>query len=548
MAGKMDNDNLSQEELPDGWTQCRLGDVGKIITGNTPPKSDPSNYGGNIPWVKPPDLNSDEPITKTKEYLSEKGAKLARIIPKNSVMVACIGNLGKIGIAGCELATNQQINSIIFYDFVLPKYGFYYCHTIKNYLHAMASSTVLKIINKSRFSKIPFVLCPLPEQRLIVHRIETLLDKVKKSKENLDKVLKNMKKFREAVLKKAFSGELTKEWREKQENLESATKLLEKIKEEKLKRYEEEVRKAKLQGRRAPKKPDLNIKPIEDESLEKLPEGWIWVRLGGIAEINPKHPPNIADDLPVSFVPMPYLDEKSWKLKKREIRIYKEVKKGYTHFLEEDILFAKITPCMENGKAAIARGLMNGIGCGTTELHIIRPPQDVPSEYIYYFVHREIFRKKAAENMSGTAGQLRVPVSFIKNVSLPLPPLEEQKEIVHRIEMLFKFADEVETKAEKARKELDKLTQAILKKAFNGELTADFREAVKKWKDLSIEERKKYLVALPEEEREEVLHADEFPIEPAEKILERIKEIKSKGKKEKKIVQTKLDEAFRGDL
>ncbi len=151
-----------------------------------------------------------------------------------------------------------------------------------------------------------------------------------------------------------------------------------------------------------------------------LPEGWIETELQNFAVINPRHPTNLDLSLKVSFTPMPAISENKQTFNFSEIRVLKEVKKGYTHFAEGDILIAKITPSMENGKAAIAKNLINGIGCGTTELHVIRPLSEIPPEYIYYFIHQESFRKQAVVNMTGTAGQLRVPSEYIR--LLPLFP------------------------------------------------------------------------------------------------------------------------------
>ncbi len=109
------------------WPEVQFSDVAEIITGNTPPKSEPENYGPGVPWVKPPNLDAFGPITHTEEELSELGQKKARLLPARSVMVCCIGaTIGKVGIAGTTLATNQQINSIVFGPIVEPEFG-YYC-------------------------------------------------------------------------------------------------------------------------------------------------------------------------------------------------------------------------------------------------------------------------------------------------------------------------------------------------------------------------------------------------------------------------------------
>jgi type I restriction enzyme S subunit len=167
---------------------------------------------------------------------------------------------------------------------------------------------------------------------------------------------------------------------------------------------------------------------------------------------------------------MPAIDAEIGAITKPEVKPLKKVIKGYTHFTEGDILFAKITPCMENGKAAIAKNLVNGVGCGTTELHVLRPLGGILSEYIYHYIRQQSFRDRAEANMTGTAGQLRVPVEFIRNEIIPLPPLEEQKEIINKIRDFFTQADTIEKSVKIAQAHCEKLSQSILAKAFRGEL------------------------------------------------------------------------------
>ena len=148
--------------------------VAKVVTGKTPSTFNNAFYGGSIPFVTPPELDRANPILVTKTQLTEEGANSVTRIPKDSVMVSCIGSLGKIGIAGVELCTNQQINSLVFNtEIVVPRYGYHFCKTLKQNLDVIAPSTTLPIINKSRFSKIEIPLPSLPEQR----RIAAILDK-----------------------------------------------------------------------------------------------------------------------------------------------------------------------------------------------------------------------------------------------------------------------------------------------------------------------------------------------------------------------------------
>lgn len=154
--------------------------------------------------------------------------------------------------------------------------------------------------------------------------------------------------------------------------------------------------------------------------------------LGEVCEINPRLPRGhgIEDDVEVSFVPMAAVCEVSGSIEVREARRYAEVKKGYTPFKDGDVLFAKITPCMENGKAALAAGLAGGRGFGSTEFHVLRAGDEVLPEWLRYFVWREEFRREAKRNFTGTAGQQRVPASFLANASIPVPSISEQRRIV----------------------------------------------------------------------------------------------------------------------
>jgi type I restriction enzyme S subunit len=154
-------------DIPASWRWVAVSDVGKIITGNTPPTKEKDNYGMHIPFVKPPELQ-DRGVWKAPEGLSEKGVKYSRLLPTGAVLVSCIGGLGKTGLAKVPVAFNQQINAIVFDDRVLPEFGFYYMQTLKPWLYGVSSATTLPIVNKGKFQRAPFPLAPLSDQRRIV--------------------------------------------------------------------------------------------------------------------------------------------------------------------------------------------------------------------------------------------------------------------------------------------------------------------------------------------------------------------------------------------
>ncbi|HYK34707.1 restriction endonuclease subunit S [Alloacidobacterium sp.] len=212
----------------------------------------------------------------------------------------------------------------------------------------------------------------------------------------------------------------------------------------------------------------------------QLPFTWLPARLSEIADINPKvNKSEIPDDLEVSFVPMPAVQELTGHIDVSTSRQFAEVKKGYTPFLEGDVLFAKITPCMENGKMAVVPALKNGYGFGSTEFHVVRPYSDIDAKYIYYFVSSQRFRADAEHNMTGAVGQRRVPTLYISERCIPIAPYKEQRRIVLKIEELFSELDKGIEALTIAREQLKVYRQSVLKHAFKGKLTEGWRNSNK---------------------------------------------------------------------
>ena len=159
---------------PSSWQKLAFKDVAEVITGSTPSTKEPENYGEYLPFVTPGELDLGEPIIHAETSLSLVGKAKARTVPKDSVLVCCIGSLGKVGITGREVAFNQQINALVFNEkLVCPRYGYHYCRTLKPLLSHMAPSTTVAIVNKSRFQSLEIPFPPLEEQR----RIAAILDK-----------------------------------------------------------------------------------------------------------------------------------------------------------------------------------------------------------------------------------------------------------------------------------------------------------------------------------------------------------------------------------
>lgn len=168
---------------------------------------------------------------------------------------------------------------------------------------------------------------------------------------------------------------------------------------------------------------------------------WGMVSLGSICNVNPKKScdSRLYSDTKISFVPMTAVTE-TGEIDVSIVKEYDEVKTGFTCFAENDVLFAKITPCMENGKGAIAKGLCNGVGFGSTEFHVLRPLGSKSNPYwLYVLTTFPKFRIDAVSHMTGSAGQRRVPSSFLMNYLVSVPPIALQKKFAAFVEEVNKF-------------------------------------------------------------------------------------------------------------
>jgi type I restriction enzyme S subunit len=273
---------------------------------------------------------------------------------------------------------------------------------------------------------------------------------------NFDLIYKDpahVNKLRRAILQLAVQGKLVPQ----DPNDEPASELLKRIKAKK----EKLIAEGKI-------KKQNPLPPItEDKIPYELPRGWEWVRLGELGEINPRI--NVDnDEVDVSFIPMKMISEKYGTPHSFDRRKWAEVKKGFTYFMNNDVGLAKITPCFENGKSTVFKGLLNGVGAGTTELHIFRQdPKLILPEYVLIFFKCPKFLNDAKEKMTGTAGQKRVPRDFVRLVPFPLPSISEQKRIVAKVDQLMNLCDELETRLNQSKKDSEMLMQAVLYEAFS---------------------------------------------------------------------------------
>ncbi|MCF2624745.1 restriction endonuclease subunit S [Fusobacterium perfoetens] len=446
-------------KVPDNWVWTRLGNILELKNGVA---VNSNEYGtGNTPLIRISNIqNNRVDLTEAARIkLQEKYKKY--LLEKNDLLLAMSGaTTGKIGIFNEDIicVQNQRVGNLKIKYGMTHGYRNYYFQKMQEELLRLAYGGAQPNISGNIIENLLLPLSPLEEQKRIVEKLDSLFEKIGKIKEIIEEIKEKTSLRREAVLSKAFTGELTEKWRAENKT-ENAKELLLKINEEKLKNN----LKAKIK--------DVSEMLVnEDEVPYKVPENWVWTRLGDITEINPKKKVlDFNEDEEVSFVPMKSVSEETGRIEKIEYEKYSKLKKGYTQFIEEDVLFAKITPCMENGKCAIAENLKNNIGYGTTEFHVLRCYQGVINSLLHKFLRQENFRKEAEYNMTGSVGFRRVPVDFLKSTLFPLPPLDEQKEIVRILDKVFEEENKI-SELISLEEKVEILEKTILDKAFRGEL------------------------------------------------------------------------------
>lgn len=431
MAGKKKQAQLTPEEklqqalvpaaeqpykVPANWCWTYVKYVSEVVTGGTPSKKHTEYYSGNFPFFKPADLDAERYVYDASEYLSEEGKKVSRIIPKYSTAVCCIGSIGKSGYLEVEGTTNQQINSAI------PKFNsLYLYYFIKSeyfieQLWRKASATTISIVNKSKMEDCVFPLPPLTEQQRIVERIESLFAKLDEAKENLQNVLDSFETRKAAILHKAFTGELTANWR-KQHGISMDS-------------WEE--------------KPLKDLTDVIGDGIHGTP---IYTENGEYYFINGNNFSGV------------------------EIRIKPETKRvnhieydKYKVNLNDKTVFVSINGTL--GKTAFYNNEKIILGKSACYLNL---KENLNKFYLRYFFCSKEFIDYANEKATGSTIK-NLGLKAIRNLIIFVPPIPEQTEIVRIIDDLLAKEQQAKELAENALAKIDLIKKSILARAFRGEL------------------------------------------------------------------------------
>lgn len=408
----------------------KLGDFIKQIRGVSYKKSDiyTNLNEKSIELLRANNIKDSNLVLDDIVYVDRSKVKKEQILKKGDILIcASSGSKHLVGKsvlikentnftfgAFCKVIRTEKISSrFLEYFFQSQEY--------RNLINQVVSGTNINNIKNEHIDNIMIPLPPINEQQRIVNRIESLFVKLNRAKELIENTLAQFEQNKMAILHKAFTGELTAKWR-KENNIDLSS--------------------------------------------------WENGILMDFCKINPKkiNTKEFDDDMIVSFIPMPCVSDIWGKIVKKELRKLGEVKKGYTNFCEGDVLFAKITPCMENGKSAIVDKLENDIGFGSTEFYVLRCDENkLNNKYLHYFVRQKTFRDEAKGEMTGAVGQQRVPKTFLENYKMKVPTIEEQQEIVNILDKLLAKYNKIKNLKQQLEK-IELLKKAILAKAFRGEL------------------------------------------------------------------------------
>lgn len=425
---------MSIEKLPDSWLKVDVGNIADVISGGTPKSGVVENFttsGDGIAWLTPADLSGykDKYISNGARDLTEKGysSSSAKLMPAGSILFSSRAPIGYTAVAANKISTNQGFKNFVFTSDIYPNYAYYYFRSIKHLAESMGTGTTFKEISGSSAKKLPFIISPLAEQKIIADKLDDLLVRVESIKIRLENIPEILKKFRQSVLSAAVSGKLTEEWRVY--NRESLS----------LEEYKTSLGNFKSKAK--------GLKPI----IKK--ETWLSCQLGHVISVSSGNSLTAKEMKPDGNIPVyggnginGYHDQSNVK--------------------ESKVVIGRV------GFYCGSVHLTENIAWVTDNALIVDFSEDI---LIKSFVFWMLSATNLREDSASTA-QPVISGTKIYSIPLQIPPVAEQLEIVHIIEEYVTFSNRIEYSTQAALNRVNNLTQSILAKAFRGELTAQWRE------------------------------------------------------------------------
>lgn len=424
---------MSNQDLPQGWVNTKLENIAKWGSGGTPSRKNPKFFEGEIPWVKTGDLGSKFLIS-VDEYINEEAIKnsSAKIFPSGSVALAMYGaTIGKTSILTINAATNQAcavgqpIDNITTTDYL-----YLLILNEKDNFISLGKGGAQPNISQTIIKAFEISLPPLAEQKEIVRVVESHLKLVDQIKSRLDALPKILEQFRQSVLASAVSGKLTEDWREN-------------------------------------KKIDLTLwKELKAKDVCTV------VQSGSTPRDNPFDQNGKVPFLKVYNI---VNNKINFDYKPQYItNSIHESKLRRSIVLPNDVLMNIVGPPL--GKIAIVTDQFSEWNINQAITLFRADPEYLSYKFLYYFLCEGSVVRSVTHDLKGSVGQVNISLTQCREAIINTPSIEEQLEIVTRVENLFALADQIESKIKNAQERVNLLTQSILAKAFRGELTAKWRE------------------------------------------------------------------------
>ena len=426
-------------EVPEHWESWRVSHAfGAIGSGTTPPSDEPEWYAdGTVPWVTTGELRETAIYETTKAVTKAAVTKFSalRIHPAGSLAIAMYGaTIGRLGILGVDATTNQACCVLSCPRNLDTRFVFHWLLGFKqNLIDLYATGGGQPNINQEIIASLRIPAPDLSEQTTIATFLDRETAKIDGLIAEQEKLNALLAEKRQATISHAVTKGLN---------------------------------------------PAAPMKDSGVAWLGEVPAHWETKRLRHVADLNPSksETASLARDTEVSFLPMEAIGEDG-TIALEQTRTLSQVETGYTYFRDGDVTVAKITPCFENGKGAVMRGLLGGIGFGSTELIVSRPrPEHTNSNYLGWIFNFTQFRKRAEGAMYGAGGQKRVPDDFVRNFAMAFPPVAEQSDIATFLDRETTRLDALTTEAAHGIALLKERRSALISAAVTGKI--DVREVV----------------------------------------------------------------------
>lgn len=462
--------------LPEVWIWTTIGDIAILSSGGTPDRDNLSYFDGDIPWVKSGELNFNI-ITDTEEKITSWGLtnSSAKIISAGTLLIALYGaTVGKLAFLGIDAATNQAVASIVTTKSLEKKWLYYYMINNRERLLQKRVGGAQPNISQKILSDFPIPLAPMNEQNRVVLKLEEILSSLEKSKEQLENSLNQLGFYKQSILKQAFEGKLTKEWRKNQNDLKTPQKIVNSINS-----YQEKQYKKKLSDFNAgknkikPRKPKKILISSDAKALArlKLPNEWLYIQLKDICN-TVEHVSLKERKSEDAFI---YLDIGGINNNKNIIENYKEYQwkdapsRAQYIINVNDILFSTVRTYLKN-IAMIEEEKFN-LQIASSGFAVIRVLDNfIIPKYIFKYIVSDSFIQPLNELQSGSSYPA-VRKSDVFDQFIPICSIKEQIVISEELDRQFSIIDHFENTIEKNLLNIESLKQSVLRKAFEGKLS-----------------------------------------------------------------------------